>query len=394
MRGFAFYHGDPNSGILGVCDEYALQRDGCSSVSRTRRIYQAEGRYEQKSHREHENRLTLLMNAVVIGRRCVIRPRPETLMRLGLYGRASDGIGTGAKRPLLTLTIRLAWYWLTKTVPEKAMVMPVSRGAIRVDERLKGDLLCLRECARKAALTVSSSVSLRQRDAYLLYSETHWGAYFDNTIHDVPPALQYVILPTGYIFLLFTIIHNDSMANINDSRLTVTWSGVFRLDSEVPRQCSGPGTRLCYQSPIFLRVNRRTHSMVFVHAQQSAPSVAAGRCVWLTGEILARSRQRDTIIMVTPESVVELGSYASQLPAPLSILSVQSRGHVLGRAAHFTVAYEATAELVTRLGEAVFTVGNIVNLRGVVIGYVHRSRNWVVETEDAGAFDSYYGGDR
>ncbi|EGG09275.1 uncharacterized protein MELLADRAFT_104366 [Melampsora larici-populina 98AG31] len=112
--------------------------------------------------------------------------------------------------------------------------------------------------------------------------------------------------------------------------------------------------------------------------------------------------------MVRPESVVELSSYASQLPAPLSILSVQSRGHVLGRAAHFTVAYEATAELVTRLGEAVFTVGNIVNLRGVVIGYVHRSRNWVVElrganveatvipptqTEDAGAFDSYYGGD-
>ncbi|EGG11589.1 uncharacterized protein MELLADRAFT_102509 [Melampsora larici-populina 98AG31] len=199
----------------------------------------------------------------------------------------------------------------------------------------------------------------------------------------------------------------SKMSSFSDARLPFNWSGIFRLNAEA----SGSTTRLCFQVPVFLPRYRRSHSAVFVYTDQGSPLLEPNSSVWLTGEVLARSNINDTVILVNRASVVLLDLYASQLPAPLHVVTVLSRGHVvrsdrriveavgydrwivmamhnawdnsLGRVVNFTVAYEASLGLVSRVGLESFNVGNVVNFRGEVSSYLHQSRNWMIELRDA-----------
>ncbi|EGG01236.1 uncharacterized protein MELLADRAFT_111185 [Melampsora larici-populina 98AG31] len=161
------------------------------------------------------------------------------------------------------------------------------------------------------------------------------------------------------------------MTNVADSRLPMNWTGVFRMNSDTA-----------------LESHRSYH---------------------LTGAILPRSNRDDTIFLVVSSSVVALSDYAAQQPAPVPVLTVTARGHIvqcvrcmtvghgegvwaitamhnawddssqLGRFVHFTAVYEASPMLFDSIGGQNLNVGNVIDFSGVVKNYWARGRVWVVE---------------
>ncbi|EGG01550.1 uncharacterized protein MELLADRAFT_110909 [Melampsora larici-populina 98AG31] len=193
------------------------------------------------------------------------------------------------------------------------------------------------------------------------------------------------------------------MAASTDPRMNVTFSGVFRLDGDIPGRVSGDGSQQWFQSPVYLPMNGRWNREVFVLFEQASAPLVPPRPMWLTAEILPRSQVRDTLVRVQAGFAIELEHYIAQLPAPRPVLTVHSRGHVVrftrqnfdrwivvalhnasdeGSAAviHFNVIDEASDALIAQIGAHVFRVGNVVSFQGVVGQYLRRSGKWVVQS--------------
>ncbi|EGG10471.1 uncharacterized protein MELLADRAFT_103065 [Melampsora larici-populina 98AG31] len=173
------------------------------------------------------------------------------------------------------------------------------------------------------------------------------------------------------------------------SRLVLIKSGAWTLLS-----CHNPTKCLPIGSPNAVPLTLRPRF-------EPAPFGRA-RCIWLTGEVYARPELRDTMVRVRPGFAIEQDDYASQLPVPLPVITVRSRGYVLrfgrqnldrwivvalhnvsdessGRVIHFNVIYEVSTEVVAEIGEDVFGLGNVVNFHGQVMHYFRRSGKWVVK---------------
>ncbi|EGG11307.1 uncharacterized protein MELLADRAFT_102174 [Melampsora larici-populina 98AG31] len=196
------------------------------------------------------------------------------------------------------------------------------------------------------------------------------------------------------------------MANHGDPCMTVNFRGLFRLDEEVSGQSWSALHPHWFRAPIYLPMIHGWYREVFVHFGQEPASFGRARCVWLTGEVYARTELRDTMIRVRAGFAVVQDDYVSQLPAPLPIITAHSRGYVLrfdrrnfdrwiivalhnisdnssAQVIHFNVFYEASNEVVAAIGEEVFKLGNIVNFHGEVMHYFRRSGKWVVKLRAA-----------
>ncbi|EGG05015.1 uncharacterized protein MELLADRAFT_107968 [Melampsora larici-populina 98AG31] len=277
-------------------------------------------------------------------------------------------------------------------------------------------------------------VLVRCEDAHFIPSTMiHWLRTVHDTIeaecqkHVSPLQYQPIVHQSSVETLLHTCLLQ--FLRVRDPRMAVNFSGVFRLKEEVsvrrpaysavcllitPDAFQDPGLLQTtfppcwFRCSIYLPLIGRWNREVFVHVGQAANSSAATHSVWLTGEVLARTQLRDTMIRVSPGFAFEQGAYASQLPAPAPIITVHSRGHVisfsqrnfdcwiivalhnvteesltrlkLAQVTHFNMVYEASNALVAQIGPSVFRPGNVVNFHGVVMHYVCQSGKWIIKT--------------
>ncbi|EGG10583.1 uncharacterized protein MELLADRAFT_103265 [Melampsora larici-populina 98AG31] len=205
-----------------------------------------------------------------------------------------------------------------------------------------------------------------------------------------------------------SLVPNSIPTNVSDNaRLPINWSGVFKLNTECLRLSSGGGIRECFQSTVVLLVGRRPHLRFFVSTNPNVPTLEANQSYRLVGEMLGRSNRHDTVLSPLAGGVIRLEEYEAQLPQPLPVITVASRGHImrcvrrrvvgqdyerwvitamhngwddsLGSVAHFLVLYEASLKLFNSIGVNNLSTGNIVNFSGVVINYSPVGRAWVVE---------------
>ncbi|EGF97302.1 uncharacterized protein MELLADRAFT_70076 [Melampsora larici-populina 98AG31] len=204
------------------------------------------------------------------------------------------------------------------------------------------------------------------------------------------------------------------MANPPDPRMRLNFSGVFRFDSNALQVYATPPHY--FRSSIYLPVPGTWNREVFVQAGELTASLATARAVFFAAEVYPRHPTRDSILLLDPGSVVELDDYACQLPPPAPIVTVQSRGHVvslarrtasaqdydrwiivalhnawdesLAQVTHFNVIYEASLELVAQIGIRRLSTGTIASFYGVVLHYLRRRGNWVVELGLSQGYDA------
>lgn len=74
---------------------------------------------------------------------------------------------------------------------------------------------------------------------------------------------------------------------------------------------------------------RRWNNELYIRAEQAPATFDTAPALWLTGEILTRTATRDTLLIVQPGFAVPLSEYNLQFPAPIQVVTVHSRGHVV-----------------------------------------------------------------
>ncbi|EGG08941.1 uncharacterized protein MELLADRAFT_84347 [Melampsora larici-populina 98AG31] len=167
-------------------------------------------------------------------------------------------------------------------------------------------------------------------------------------------------------------------------RLSMYWSA------------SGGGTRRCYGSTPACLHNRLTRPF-FIAAGNQHAELIPGRQYWLSGQVISRSRNVDTIFLVDAASITPLDAFSSQRPMPYREISVESTCSVVRRHSvilagtdeevwiviAMSTAWDASLSRLTYFNVAYEVPGAVVARVQLVMGYCYRKKLWAVTVRDA-----------